>query len=71
LGSERVTRMLKTPQMAARSGPKSTSLSKTTLSDAVEYLLGTSVNKASEGAISGKVRRPRTRDPGPLACLRA
>jgi hypothetical protein len=36
LGSERVTKMLKTPPKAVRSGPKSTSLSETTLSDAVE-----------------------------------
>jgi hypothetical protein len=36
LGSERVTKMLKARPKAARSGPKSTSLSETTLSDAVE-----------------------------------
>ena len=45
LGSERVTKMLKTPPKAARSGPKSTSLSETTLSDAVGPLPRTPVNK--------------------------
>jgi hypothetical protein len=37
LGSERVTKMLKTPPKVARSGAKSTSLSETTLSDAVGH----------------------------------
>jgi hypothetical protein len=42
--------MLKTPPKVARSGPKPTSLSETTLSDTVEPLPRTWVNKLSSDA---------------------
>ena len=53
MGMERVTKVLKTPPKAARSGPKSTSLSQTTLSDAVEEVLQSSETFAAPKVTSG------------------